>query len=269
MLTETARNEETPTTAAPPAAGGAVLRVAPRAVARALAAAWGVLAAAHVVVVGLQQLLRRPVPEGVAALVDLNGEGNLPAWYQAALLLACAAGLAGIGAARPGAGPGGRFPYRWAWRGLAAVFLYLALDEAISIHERAVLPLRRLAFGGTPFEDVGWVFPAAALGAALGVALLRFLVHLPGPTRRAFALAAGLYLAGAIGMEVAGGWWSFRFGYDSPGFGLLVVVEETLEAAGLLVFLHALLGYAAAAWGQVLVTISDHPQPPGGASPRA
>jgi len=244
--------------------------VAPRAVAGALAAGWGVLAVAHVVVVvGLRQLLRLPVPAGLAALVDVNGEGNLPAWYQTALLLACAAGLAALGSVRPRSAPRGPVPDRWAWRGLAAVFLYLALDEALQVHERTVPPLRRLAFGGTPLEDVGWVVPAAGLCVALGVALLRFLAHLPGPTRRAFAAAGALYLAGALGLEVAGGWWSFRFGYDSPGFGLLAAAEETLEAAGLLVFLHALLGYAAAAWGPVLVTISDRPAPPAGGTDRA
>ena len=248
-----------------PDARGAGLRVVPRAVTLALAAAWGVLVAAYVVVeIGLQQLLGLPAPEEVAQLVNLDGEGNPSAWYHSTLLLACAAVLAGLGAARPGAAPD-----RWAWRGLAAVFLYLALDEAFSLHELAAVFLGRVAFGGTPLENVGWVFPAAGLCAVLAVALLRFLARLPGRTRWAFGLAGALYLGGAVGIEVVGGWWSFVYGYDSPGYSLLLDVEETLETAGLLAFLHALLGYAPAAWGQVLVTISDHPQPPGGASPRA
>jgi hypothetical protein len=220
-----------------------------------------------VVVFGLQVLLRLPGPEEVQQLVNLGGEGNLPAWYHSTLLLACAAVLAGIGAARPRAArPRAARPRaapdRWAWRGLAAVFLCLALDEAISLHERAALFLGQVAFKNTPLEDVAWVFPAAALCAVLGVALLPFLAHLPGRTRWAFGLAGALYLGGAVGIEVVGGWWSFFRGYDSPGFGLLVTAEETLEAAGLLAFLHALLGYVAAAWGPVLVTISDRPAQP-------
>jgi len=54
-------------------------------------------------------------------------------------------------------------------------------------------------------------------------------------------IAAVVYVAGAAGMEVVEALLDRLWG--SLSFSLLTIVEETLEMAGLVIFIHALLSY--------------------------
>lgn len=123
----------------------------------------------------------------------------------------------------------------------AGVFAYLAVDEASTIHELLIVPLdRTFDLGG--FLSFGWVIPFALLLLAFLVVNARLLGSLDRSTRRRFLLAGGLYVAGAIGMEMVGGRWSDVHGTDNAVYRMLITTpEETLEAAGLILFLWTLL----------------------------
>src|SRR5690606_35164649 len=87
----------------------------------------------------------------------------------------------------------------------------------------------------------GWVIPAGVLTALIGLAFLPFLRALPQRTRRRFVLAGLVYVGGALVMEAPLGLWAERHGADNLGYGLIDLVEESLELVGLNLFVLALL----------------------------
>jgi hypothetical protein len=199
------------------------------------------LAAAALALLGLASLLLSPgdpEPNTWAYVFDLDAEGTLPSWFQSGLLLACAALLGLIGRSRA---PGDRFARHW--KILACLFVYLSADEAASLHETGGFWISE-GFGWMGSLGVYvWLIPAVALLAGLAIGLRAFLLHLPQRIRRTMIAAAVVYVAGAAGMELVEAALDRLEG--TPAFGLLTVVEESLEMAGLVLFVNALLSYIA------------------------
>ena len=171
-------------------------------------------------------------------LFDLNGEGNIPAWWAASTLLGCASLLAVTAAAKRRE----RDPWARHWGWLSLVLLLLSMDETIQVHEKVGLFLQgRLGTEGA--LRFAWVIPALILVALVGALLVRFLGHLPAATRRQWVLAGVLFVGGAVGMEVLEGRVYETAGWDSPLMALLTTVEELCEMLGVAVFAHSLLAY--------------------------
>jgi hypothetical protein len=167
---------------------------------------------------------------GLRSALSLSYEANLPTWYSSGLLWTAALGLAGCGWREPGR------DRAW-WWGLAAIFMLLSLDEAIELHEE---------LGGAERHGVlyfSWVVPGALLTGAFCAAYLRFWWRLPPATRRGFGWAFGIYVGGALGMELPLGAWFERYGDENLGYAVLDLVEESLEIAGLSVFLVVIAGH--------------------------
>ncbi|KIG12869.1 hypothetical protein DB30_00936 [Enhygromyxa salina] len=162
--------------------------------------------------------------------LSLSYEGNLPTWYSSGLLWTAALGLAMCGWFEVGR------ERKW-WLGLAAIFLLMSLDESIELHEG----FYGLALDGALFFS--WVVPGAAVTLVFGVAYLGFWLRLPPPTRRGFAAAFVVYVGGALGMELPLGLWFQRHGDENLGYASLDFVEESMEIAGLTVFLLAIASF--------------------------
>lgn len=190
-----------------------------------------VVTSAAVSIAGLVvELLRHlaGVHHPVIALWSQSYEGNMPSWYASELPFVCAALLAWIAA--------GEVRDRFYWHLLAFGFVAISIDEAVGFHET----LSGL-FDTTGVLYFGWVIPAGALVAALGIAFLGFLRRLSPETARRFILAGALYVTGAVLFELPLGWWTERYGDDSFGYALIDWCEEALEFAGLTLFAAALL----------------------------
>lgn len=178
---------------------------------------------------------------GALHQVDVGRERNLPTAFTIVLLLSCCALLAAI-AARSRQAEDPDSP-RWALLtlGLAA----MAYDEAFSVHERFIEPVRALLGRDDP-SDLGvlyyaWIVPGTALVVVVGLFFLGFLRRLPGWTRRQFVLAGALYLTGILVLEAVGGWYDARHGYENMVYAVICSAEEGAEMAGMIVFLAALL----------------------------
>jgi hypothetical protein len=172
---------------------------------------------------------------GLVPLFDLNSERNLPTLYAGLGLLFCAVLLgliAWVNRANFGYLP---------WAGLSLIFVFLFYDELISIHEGLIEPLQA-AWNTSGFLRYAWVIPYGLFVVVLALVYSRFLLRLPGDTRRYFLLAGLLFVTGALGVEVLGGQQATLQGKDL-GFEILVMIEEILEMVGVLVFIHALLAY--------------------------
>ncbi len=180
------------------------------------------------------------------AFFSLSYEENLPTWFSSGLLLACALVLASIAVAKREA----RAPYVGHWWGLAAAFLYISLDEIVQLHEHA-----------SAWFDVGgvlyfsWVIPGAIVVALFALSYWGFLAHLPRSVRHRFVLAGAIYVGGALGLELPLGYWTERAGNDNLTYGMIDLVEESLEMIGASLFLYSLLQYLAAPSGVVRISV--------------
>jgi hypothetical protein len=169
-----------------------------------------------------------------AALLSLSYEQNIPTWYTSSLLLACSMLLAVIAVgARNSKAP--HVPHWWL---LAAGFLYISLDETVSLHEAASGWMR---LGGVLYFS--WVIPAGILVVLLGISYLRFLAHLPKKTRLQFIVAGAIYVTGAVVMELPLGYWTEQHGSQSFGYAAIDLVEESMEILGVTLFLLSLMDY--------------------------
>ena len=177
--------------------------------------------------------------ENIITLLSLKSEYNIPTVVSVLWLAMCALLLVLIAAVQRA--NGAPFVSRWAL--LAAIFLYLAIDEGALLHERLNEPLAAMPIT-SGFLRWGWVLVGGAVVVGLAAAYLRFVVALPSPYRAGVVTAAALYVTGALLMEVVGAGVSEDEGLDTPRYLTLTVVEEALELAGigvLLVTLWALL----------------------------
>ena len=168
-------------------------------------------------------------------IINMDSEHSLPAWFSSLLLLLCAIQLAFITMAKNQIGE--RFVKHWAF--LAIFFFLMSIDESASIHELVIRPLRNAFDLGGVFY-FSWVIPAFFVVAAIAIAYIPFFLHLPKKTALMFFLAGSLYVGGALGMELLGGYFADKYGYNHPAYILSATIEETLEIIGLLIFLATL-----------------------------
>lgn len=177
---------------------------------------------------------------GLVPLFYVDLENNVPTWYQSLAFALAALILAALGAAAVKA----RAPFARHWTALSLIFLFLSLDEMASIHEATMAPVQR--FTG-PLEGVwqpAWVVLGVAALAIVGGMFLRFFLHLRPPERLQVLAAAGLFVGGAVGMEMA---TASLYMTSDPAYkvsftyALLAHVEEALEMLGLIVFIDFLL----------------------------
>jgi hypothetical protein len=177
-------------------------------------------------------LFDRKDPWGLFKFASLSWEENLPTWAASSLLLLCAGLLLAIG--RRVQKLGGLWSRHWF--AMSAIFAYVSLDETAQLHEN----LGYLLSTGKGILYYDWVIPATGVLLVLGMIFRTFIFHLPTRTRSRFILAAVLYVGGALFMELPLGYWVSEHGSSNLGYGLIDWIEETLELAGVAVFLYAL-----------------------------
>lgn len=180
--------------------------------------------------------------QGLIPLFYVDKEQNVPTYFSVLLILLTALLLAIIGVLERKR----MAPHASRWMILSFGFLFMAFDEAFEVHEGLIDPMRALLGDG----DLGifyfaWVIPGTVLVLFLGLYFLGFLRRLPASARRRFSIAAILYIGGAIGVELVGGRHAELHGNQDWIYSMIVTVEESLEMAGLVVFIWALLKYCA------------------------
>ncbi|MCW3119667.1 MAG: putative rane protein [Chitinophagaceae bacterium] len=169
----------------------------------------------------------------------LGTEKNLPSLFSALQLWFAAAILFILSAVKFSA----KDKYRFHWAILGIVFLFLGYDEWKSMHEKLNNYLHdHFHFHGVFF--LAWVIPACLFLVFLGIFFLRFLFALPVKTRRRIIIAAGIFLGGAVGLEMLESIFVEKNGGD---IGIPVVamihLEEFMEMFGITYFIYALFEF--------------------------
>ncbi|NJN31098.1 MAG: hypothetical protein HC824_12210 [Synechococcales cyanobacterium RM1_1_8] len=134
------------------------------------------------------------------------------------------------------------------WKLLSGIFLYLSVDELMSIHEIFIEPVRG-ALNVSGVFYYAWIIPAIALVSLFFLRFFRFWLSLLTPVRLLFGLAAALFLGGSIGMEMVGGYY-VSIAQPDWIYRLIHHGEEFLEMAGISVFLSALVQLVCIKTGQ-------------------
>lgn len=200
-----------------------------------------VLLALHLAALAAHHGLGLPYRHKAVFLFHADFERNLPTLFSVLLLLragwVCVHYL------------GGAQRSRWdraIARALGVVFVFLAADEALALHERLSAPVRQLLEAGALGETAlassalltfAWILPYGVMAGVLSLLLLGWLGRLPPPIRRGLVLSAALYLGGALGLEAVGGWWiAGDLARRDLVYDLIVTGEEFLEMGGLLLF---------------------------------
>jgi hypothetical protein len=188
---------------------------------------------------------------GVIGMFDVSSKMNIPAWYSSAALLLAALLLMFIAVVKRSLWE--RHVFHWGV--LAVICLFLSLDEAVSIREKAAEPLRML-FGTGGWFYYGWVIAAGVLALFVLGVFLRFLAALPREIALRFVVAGAIFVGGAIGLEMLGGYWEELHGRQNVTWALLSLIEEACEMAGVVLFIHALLLYIGKYIGAVRVAFA-------------
>ena len=159
-------------------------------------------------------------------LFDVDQENNLPSWFSGFLLLVTSAFLWVCARDKRARGD------VWSrhWYVLAVGFLLMSVDEIAGVHESINTVI-----------VMTWAIPGAILAFFIGLTFVPFLLALPRDTAVRFAIAGGIYLAGATGLEVIGNNLVAANQQDTLHYHMWSLAEEGLELFGVLFFLRTLL----------------------------
>jgi hypothetical protein len=185
----------------------------------------------------------------IAHMIDkffnLDEEATFPAFFSSVLLLLSAILLFVISTEKKGE------KYYRRWQVLGFVFLFLCLDEIISIHEEVAVEVQLRLFDQRGFGDLNgffyysWVIPYAVFFLVVALYFFKFVLSLPPKIRNLFILAGCVYVSGALGCELIEGFYKKNYPGNSSMMGLYVVIEEIFEMLGITIFVYALLLHVA------------------------
>jgi hypothetical protein len=114
---------------------------------------------------------------------------------------------------------------------------------------------QRLHFSG--FVHYPWVIGGAVAVFIVGLSYLRFLLHLPFKIRSLFIVAGALYVGGALGVESVCANLDYLYGFKNLRYSLVAGIEELCEMSGVVIFIYALMRYAASTGDVVAVSFED------------
>lgn len=186
----------------------------------------------------------------LARCMTLDSENSIPAWFSSGLLFLCGIALA-ISAVTCRAN-GDRWWKHWA--GLAGLFALLSIDEAVGCHEQLMDPVRAM-IGDVSVLHFAWVIPGAVFVLVVGLTFLGFLRSLPRGTSLRFIGSGAIYVGGALGLEVLGGWLFATVGETDLRYIAVATLEESCELFGLILFLRAILIHFEQAFGRLSLTV--------------
>ena len=181
-------------------------------------------------------------------LFRLDGETNIPSAFSAMMLFSVAVQMFTAGGRERHL----RRPTAWGWTLLGVIFIYLGIDEIFGLHEAFIYASFLPRFDA--FFHFRWVILGIALVVIVATVFFPFLLRLPRITAIRLFLAGAVYVTGALGFEMIGGYISEHFGERSVLYVLETTIEESLEDIGIVLALRCLILHLA-------VVLPPSPQP--------
>jgi uncharacterized BrkB/YihY/UPF0761 family membrane protein len=192
---------------------------------------------------------------GLFQLFNLDREKNIPTYFSSVLLLLAASLLYFIAIANK---KQGEHDYLY-WIGLAAVFVFLSIDEFTVLHERLITPIKtRLNTSG--LLHFAWVIPGGGFVVIMMLIYRRFTLNLPKRIKRMTIIAGLIYVAGAIGVEMIGGYYRELHEQRDITYEFITTCEESMEMIGIMIFVYALMSYIDLRLSNLTLRISSSKQ---------
>lgn len=190
---------------------------------------------------------------GLVPLFDLDQENNIPTFFTTLLAIVASGVLLIISLTKK------QMLRPWKlWASLSILFLLVALDDFIGIHEQLSQPVRALLNAEGPLY-FAWIIPYAFLVILLAGIYGRFVFEMPAHIRNGFLLSATLFLTGALVFEMLGG-LLYEDGNRTQTllYATLSTFKESLEMAGLILFIHTLLCYIEDVQKNILIQLGTY-----------
>lgn len=210
-----------------------------------------VLAALHIAQLTAYYVINDPNRFDFIELIDFDYEANLPSLYSVFAIILCSCVLFMIASGKRKT----QQPYRFQWQLLAWIFLFLGLDEGVSLHED-IGDIMEEFFTASGYLYFPWVIPYAGLVVLLALFYFRFLLRLPRPIMIRFIVAGLLFLTGAVGLEMMSAHEADVNGTTTITYSILYTIEELCEMIAIVIFLRALLEYYATEFETLKVRFS-------------
>lgn len=166
---------------------------------------------------------------------SLDGERNLLAWYSSVLMVFSAVLMIICGLIAKKRLAEKTAPH---WFFLSLIFIYMSIDESVAIHEHFSDLRHTYDLTGVFFH--AWVVIAIPVVLATAAIFTPFLFRVRRKTAIRLIFAGGIYVAGALGMELISG---IIYSDQMPSLFkvLSYLAEETLEVSGLTLLIRALV----------------------------
>lgn len=163
----------------------------------------------------------------------VDSEKNIPTYFSGLILLFSALLL--FVKARDVQQKKGKFIFQWYF--LSLIFVYLALDEVLVIHEQLTEPVRNyLHTTGALF--FAWYIPVIPVLILVGFYFLRFVLSMPARYKIGYFVSGFLYILGVIGIEIIGSIFGHDYGLGNFPYTLLAALEEFIEMCGITLFIY-------------------------------
>ncbi|SHF43420.1 hypothetical protein SAMN05444274_105203 [Mariniphaga anaerophila] len=182
--------------------------------------------------------------KGLGFLINMfyvGAERNIPTAFSAFILIVASALLFIITALK------WKKPksFYLIWLILSFGFFYLAMDEAMILHETILGQKDGIILGRqfSGFLRHAWIIPFLFTIPFLILLFFKFLMSLDKKTKNLFILSAALFVGGAVGIESVGGYIKDTIGTDNWWYYTEVAIEESFEMAGVILFIYSLLDY--------------------------
>ena len=176
----------------------------------------------------------------VAHNFDFDEKNNLPHAFKSLLLVFCSVAI--FLNARAQAAVQGDFLKHW--RVLGWIFLALAVDEEVQIHQKTVAlcvaQFLHLDENNTPNSKLLWVVPYLFFAACFCLAYVKFWWKLPSQVRARFAIAGIVYVGGAAFVEEIAHKCAIYWGNANVPYLFLTNFSEFMQMIGSILFLQAL-----------------------------
>lgn len=149
-----------------------------------------------------------------------------------------------------------QLPY-WSWAILSAIFLFLSIDEISSIHEHLDGARQNFLGATTGLFYYAWVIPYTFAVSIFALSYLKFLTRLPKKIRWLFIISGAIFILGAVGFEMLGGWQAELFGNKGLLYSFFYTCEELFEMVGIALFIYTLLTYIVTQLDTFKMTIKE------------
>ena len=191
--------------------------------------------------------------KSLSHVFNFDTEANIPTLYSSIALVFASILLATIGVTYKNL----KLSYI-PWFGLSLIFLFLAIDETASIHEHLTLPTRDF-LGTSELLFYAWVIPYGIALIVFIAAYSKFLFGLPKKTLILFLISGGIFISGAIGLELLGGREANLNGDGSAIYSFYYTCEEFLEMTGIAIFIYSLFTHIVEESESMKIEISKEP----------